>query len=465
LPRAIALSRHAVDPAAAPNMSSHPIREGSIEAPTRHPIKWRDPEFVDEDKLLTELERVYDICHGCRRCVSLCHAFPTLFDLVDESPTLEIDGVKKSDYWKVVDHCYLCDLCYMTKCPYVPPHEWNVDFPHLMLRAKVTRFQKNGASRRDRLLTSTDIIGQLAGIPIVVNTVNTVNRSTTGRKLLEKVLGVHKDALLPKYHARTLRRRMRNHKVLTVSPTTTETTRGKVALFATCYGNFNQPEIVENLVAVLEHNQIPVTLVSKERCCAMPKLDLGDLKAVAKAREINQPPLLELVKNGWDIIAPVPSCVLMFKQELPLLFPEDPDLAHLRKHWFDPFEYLSLRHREGLLDTRFHNPLGKVAYHAACHQRVQNIGPRTRDLLQLVPNTEVITIERCSGHDGTYAVKKETHGASMRIAQPVIRQIHGAKADHYGSDCAMAAQQFQNGLADDSRPEHPISLLRLAYGI
>ena len=446
-------------------MSSDPIREGGIEAPTRHPINWRDPEFFDEEKLFAELGRVYDICHGCRRCVSLCQAFPTLFNLIDESPTLEIDGVEKSNYWKVVDHCYLCDLCYMTKCPYVPPHEWNVDFPHLMLRAKASRFQKKGASRRDRLLTSTDTIGRLAGIPIVVNTVNTANRSTTGRKLLERVLGVHKDALLPKYHARTLRRRMRNHKVLTVSPTATETTRGKVALFVTCYGNFNQPEIVENLVAVLEHNQIPVTLVSKERCCAMPKLDLGDLKAVAKALEINQPPLVELMNDGWDIIAPIPSCVLMFKQELPLLFPEDQDLARLRKHWFDPFEYLSLRHREGLLDTNFQKPLGKVAYHAACHQRVQNIGPRTRDLLQLVPGTEVITIERCSGHDGTYAVKNETHGASMKIARPVIEKINRARPDHYGSDCPIAAQQFQNGLADGSTPEHPISLLRLAYGI
>jgi Fe-S oxidoreductase len=446
-------------------MSSYQIREGSIEAPTRHPINWRDPEFFDEEKLFAELERVFDICQGCRRCVSLCQTFPTLFDLVDKSVTLEIDGVEKSDYWKVVDHCYLCDLCYMTKCPYVPPHEWNVDFPHLMLRAKAARFKKEGASRRDRLLTSTDAVGRLAGIPIVVNTVNTANRSTTGRKLLQKILGIHKDAILPRYHARTLRRRMRNHNILTLPPIATETTRGKVALFTTCYGNFNQPKIVEDLLAVLEHNQIPVTLVSKERCCGMPKLEIGDLKAVGKARTFNQPKLVELTDDGWDIIAPVPSCVLMFKQELPLLFPEDQDLARLKNHWFDPFEYLSLRHREGLLDTKFQNPLGKVAYHAACHQRVQNFGPRTRDLLQLVPNTEVITIERCSGHDGTYAVKKETYTASMKIARPIIEKIKREKVDHYGSDCPIAAQQFQNGLADGSSPEHPISLLRYAYDI
>jgi len=446
-------------------MSTQSIREGGIEAPTRNPINWQNKDFVNEAKLFGELERVFDICHGCRRCVSLCQAFPTLFDLVDESKTLEVDGVNTSDYWKVVDQCYLCDLCYMTKCPYVPPHEWNVDFPHLMLRAKVTRFQNKGASRRDRLMTNTDMTGRLAGIPIIVNAVNASTRSKLVRKYFEKYLGIHRDALLPKYHARTFRRRMRRHRALSVTPIATATTTGKVAVFTTCYGNFNQPKLVENLIAVLEHNKISVRLVSKEVCCAMPKLELGDLKAVAKAREINQPYLIELMEDDWDIIAPVPSCVLMFKQELPLLFPNDQDLARLKSHWFDPFEYLFLRHREDLLNTNFKRPLGKIAYHAACHQRVQNIGPRTRDLLQLVPNTEVITIERCSGHDGTYAVKKESHMLSMKIARPIISQIKHAEVDYYGSDCPIAAQQFENGLSDGSAPEHPISLLRRAYAI
>jgi Fe-S oxidoreductase len=258
---------------------------------------------------------------------------------------------------------------------------------------------------------------------------------------------------------------MRNHRVLPLKPVNTDTTTGKVALFVTCYGNFNQPELVENLVAVLEHNEIPVKLMSKERCCAMPKLELGDLHAVAKARESNQPHLIELIEDGWDIIAPVPSCVLMFKQELPLLFPDDSDLYRLSQRWFDPFEYLYLRHRKGLLNTEFKHSLGKIAYHASCHQRVQNFGPRTRDILQLAPNTEVITIERCSGHDGTYAVKKETHMMSMKIAKPVITQIQRAEVDYYGSDCPIAAQQLQNGLSSDRAPQHPISLLRRAYAI
>ena len=169
-------------------------REGSLKAPTRHPLDWKQPGFYDEEALMKELERVFDICHGCRRCVSLCQAFPTLFDLVDNSSTMEVDGVKKQDYWQVVDHCYLCDLCFMTKCPYVPPHEWNVDFPHLMLRAKAVKFKKGDVKKRDRLLTNTDLVGKLAGIPVVVQAVNAANKSGVLRKALDKTLGVHPKA-------------------------------------------------------------------------------------------------------------------------------------------------------------------------------------------------------------------------------------------------------------------------------
>jgi glycerol-3-phosphate dehydrogenase subunit C len=170
------------------------LREGNLQAPTRHPLEWRDPAFYDEAALAKEQERIFEICHGCRRCVSLCGAFPTLFDLVDNSATMEIDGVAKEDYWKVVDQCYLCDICYMTKCPYVPPHPWNVDFPHVMLRAKAVKFSKGGYTLRDRVLTSTDAVGKLATIPVVVKAVNKANTSSPVRTLMEKVLGVAKDA-------------------------------------------------------------------------------------------------------------------------------------------------------------------------------------------------------------------------------------------------------------------------------
>ena len=440
-------------------------REGSLEAPTRHPLDWQNPDFYDPDSLNHELERVFDICHGCRRCVSLCKAFPTLFDLVDESDTMEVDGVAKTDYVKVVDHCYLCDLCYLTKCPYVPPHEWNVDFPHLMLRAKAVNFKHSGARFRDKMLTSTDTVGRLAGIPIVVNAVNAANKSKVLRKGLSAMLGVHPHATVPEYHSKTLRKRLKHRQEAGLTAVSTDTTTGKVALFTTCYANYNEPRLGEDLVAVFEYNGIEVTVGEQERCCGMPKLELGDLDAVNSARDANIPHLARLVDEGWDIVAPVPSCVLMFKQELPLMFPEDTDVIKVRDAIFDPFEYLMLRHKAGKLNTDFRNPLGKVAYHVACHQRVQKIGMKTRDILQLVPESEITPIERCSGHDGTYAVKNEFHDISMRICKPVVNRVKSTEADHYSSDCPMAGHQIENGLDNGSAPEHPLSLLRFAYGI
>ncbi len=449
-------------------MSSSPTgtREGSLEAPTRHPIDWKNPEFLDEQACFKELERVFDICHGCRRCVSLCQSFPTLFDLVDESETMEVDGVAKKDYWKVVDQCYLCDLCYMTKCPYVPPHEWNVDYPHLMLRAKAIKFRKGDVRFRDKVLTSTDTVGKLAGIPVVSAVVNGANRNAAFRKILDKSLGVHPDAVVPEYHSDTARKRLKHHRSKNLDKIRPAgRTQGKVAVFATCYGNFNQPHLVEDLTAVMEHNGIAVTLVEKEQCCGMPKLELGDLDAVEKARDANIPAMLKMIDDGWDIVAPIPSCVLMFKQELPLLFPDDADVKRVQAHIFDPFEYLMIRDREGLLNTDFKTSLGKISYHAACHLRVQNIGLKTRDLLGRIPETQIKTVERCSGHDGTYAVKSEFHEASMKICRPVFNAVKRDQPDHYASDCPMAGAQIEHGVADGSHAEHPLTLLRKAYGI
>ena len=223
--------------------SSSP-REGSLDAPTRHPLDWKNPEFYDQAALDEELERVFDICHGCRRCVSLCNAFPTLFDLVDESSTMEVDGVARSDYTKVVDQCYLCDLCYQTKCPYVPPHEWNVDFPHLMLRAKAVRHRRGETGLAAKVLSSTTAVGRIVSIPVVVDAVNAGNRTRSVRKLLDKTLGVHPDARLPEYHSATARRRLKKLDGAADRIEPAGRTRGRVTLFATCYCDVSQPQTV-----------------------------------------------------------------------------------------------------------------------------------------------------------------------------------------------------------------------------
>lgn len=440
-------------------------REGSLEAPTRHPLGQDTAEFWDEEKLFSELERVFDICHGCRRCVSLCGSFPTLFDLVDESDSMEVDGVAKKDYWKVVDDCFLCDLCYLTKCPYVPPHEWNVDFPHLMLRAKAQKFKNGDTKLRDRLITSTDTLGKFATIPVINQTMNAVNKNGLARKLLDKALGIHPDSLLPKYETNTLVKRNKKRISQNNRAEATDRTTGKVAVFATCYGNFNEPQIGEDLIKVFEHNGLEVQLVQDTQCCGMPKLELGDLDAVAKAKDTNIKILAQLVDDGWDIVTPVPSCTLMFKQELPLMYPNEADVIKVQQAMFDPFEYLILRNKADKLNTDFKTSLGKISYHVACHQRVQRIGMKTREVLELIPDTEVLPIERCSGHDGTYTFKSEFHDTAMKICKPVVNRVKQSGADVYTSDCAMAGHHIEAGLADGSKPIHPISLLKKAYDI
>jgi len=442
------------------------MREGSLEAPTRHPLDWKSEAFYDEAKAFEELERVFDICHGCRRCVNLCSAFPTLFDLVDESKTMEVDGVAKQDYWKVVDQCYLCDMCYLSKCPYVPPHPWNVDFPHLMLRAKAIKFRKGETSFRDKLLSSTDALGKLAAIPVVAQTVNAVNRNGLARSAMESALGIHKDRELPPYSPAKFRSHAAASAALPVKDGAK--TPGKVAIFSTCYVNYNEPGIGHDLVALLAHNQIPHVLAEKEACCGMPKLELGDLEAVAKLKAINIPPLAKLAEAGYAILTPVPSCTLMFKQELPLMFPDDAQVQAVRAAMFDPFEYFVQRARDGLLKKDFKAGLGKVSYHIPCHSRVQNVGQKTREMLEMVPDTAVTTVERCAGHDGTWGVKREYYANSMKIGGPVFRQMAAPAPDYVSSDCPIAGRHILQGMGADggkAAKAHPLTLLRKAYGL
>ncbi|MBL8389716.1 MAG: Fe-S oxidoreductase [Hydrogenophaga sp.] len=445
--------------------------EGNLQAPTRHPLDWKSPDFYDEEKCFVELERIFDICHGCRRCVSLCGSFPTLFDLVDNSESLEVDGVSKADYWKVVDQCYMCDLCYMTKCPYTPPHEWNLDFPHTMLRAKAIKFKKGEVRTSEKLLASTDVHGSFAGIPIVVQAVNAVNRTKLARGVMENVMGVDKDAWLPELATKRFR---------WAAPTSTATqvvdgekTPGKVAIFSTCFINYNEPGIGLDLLKILDHNGIPYTIVEKEQCCGMPKLELGDLDAVAAAQAANIPVLAKYARDGFAILAAVPSCALMFKQEIPLMFPGDADTQLVKEHMWDPFEYLMARKRDGLLKTEFPQKLGNVSYQIPCHGRVQNIGRKTEEMLKMVPDTTVNTIERCSGHAGTFGVKKGTHQQAMKIGKPVFKAMatmkDGAKPDFISSDCPLGghhiAQGFEvNGLGAPEL-QHPLSLIARAYGL
>ena len=346
-----------------------------------------------------------------------------------------------------------------------------------MLRAKAYKHQQKDTKWRDRLITSTDAVFKTISVPGVTQVVNAANNNQALRKLVDKTVGLHPEAPIPTFDTKRLSKRVATNPPATVTqatPTTPESgrsTTGKVAIYVTCYGEYNEPAVVEDLIKVFTHNGIETKLLSDAKCCGMPKLELGDLPSVEKLKDANIPAFTQAIDEGYDIIAPIPSCVLMYKQELPLMFPDDAEVQSVREAFFDPFEYLRLRHRAKLLNTDFKNSLGNVSYHVACHQRVQAIGPRTKQILELVPDTVVKNIERCSGHDGTYALKSETYQKAMKIARPVVRQVTEAKPDHYGSDCPMAGRMIQHGLdttnadLDPKESEHPISMLCKAYGI
>jgi Fe-S oxidoreductase len=442
-------------------------REGSLEAPTRHPLDWTNPDFYDEEKLHTEMERVFDMCHGCRRCLSLCGSFPTLFDLVDATDDGEVHGVDKKDYDKVVDECFLCDVCYVTKCPYVPPHPWNLDFPHLMLRAKAVKFKSGEVKMRDKLLASTDTMGKFAGIPIVTESVNAINRTGVMRSVMESTLGVDKKAWIPEYAPKTFTQLATASTAWPVKDGAK--TPGKVAIYATCYINYNEPGIGQDLIKILEHNQIPYELVDKEACCGMPKLELGDLESVAANKDKNIPKLAKLAREGYAIVTPIPSCTLMFKQELPLMFPDEEDVQLVKEAMWDPFEYFIERNRDGLFNTDFKEELGHVSYHIPCHSRVQNVGKKTAETLKLVPGTEVNVVERCSGHSGTWGVKKEFHDTAMKIGKPVFKAMANNTPRYISSDCQLAGHHIEQGMEENGLAKaemaHPLTLIAKAYGL
>ncbi len=446
-------------------------REGNLEAPTRHALDWKSPSFHDKDACFAEMERVFDICHGCRRCVSLCQSFPTLFDLVDATEDGEVHGVKKEAYWRVVDQCYLCDLCYVVKCPYVPPHPWQLDFPHLMLRAKAIKFNAGLVGPGEQLLASTDVHGSFAGIPVVVQAVNAINRTKIARGLLDSTLGVHPDAWLPQLATQRFRwsAEKTGRATLVVDG---KRAPGKVAIFATCYVNYNEPGIGHDLIQVLQHNSVPYVIVEQESCCGMPKLELGDLKGVEKHKNGNIPVLAKYAREGYAILSAVPSCTLMFKQELPLMFPDEADVQLVKAAMFDPFEYLMARQKDGLLKTDFKRDLGRVSYHIPCHGRVQKIGRKTEELFKLIGQHVTVTlntVERCSGHAGTYGVKTATHPVAMKIGKPVFKLMANDAPDHIASDCPMAGHHIKQGMAQAGTPakdlSHPLTLVRYAYGL
>ena len=448
------------------------MREGSLEAPTRHRIAWQEPDFYDEAKLDAELRRVFDICHGCRRCFNLCDSFPRLFDLIDKTPNETLDEVPSAEFKPVIDACTLCDMCFMTKCPYVPPHEFNLDFPHLMLRYRAVEARKGKVPWAERELTKTDRNGRIGSmISPIANWASSKDNKLT-RGLLESVAGVDRNASLPKFHGMTFAARAKREEVTVNRAAPAAAAGRKAALYATCFVNYNNPTIGVATRRVLAHNGVE-TQVVYPRCCGMPQLEHGELeKVAANARGVAEQ-LEPLIDQGYDIVALVPSCALMLKFEWPLIVPDDPKVKKLADATFDISEYVvDIAKRHGLAPGL--KPLdGGVTLHLACHARAQNMGAKGAEMLRLIPGADVAVIERCSGHGGSWGVMKANFETAIKVGRPVARTVVKNGKRHLSSECPLAGEHIVQGverLDGDGRPaidhsHHPIELFASAYGL
>lgn len=450
------------------------MREGSLEPPVRHPLGWQDPDFYDEAKLDAEMRRVFDICHGCRRCFNLCDSFPRLFDLVDAAGDEELHAVPSAAFKPVVDACTLCDMCFMTKCPYVPPHAFNLDFPHLMVRYRAVEAKKTGIPFTLRELTETDRNGTLARpVADLANWASDRGNDRT-RGLLEKVAGVHKDAHLPKFNGDTFAMQARRQ-VAPVSRTAPAYGKRKAVIYATCAVNYNNPSIGLAARAVLHRNGVETEVVYPG-CCGMPQLEQGNLARVDKSAATVAAALEPWIDQGYDVVALVPSCALMLKLEWPLIVPQGAThraaVERLSQATFDITEYVvDIARRHGLADGLQPLP-GGIAVHIACHARAQNMGQKAAEMLRLIPKADLKVIERCSGHGGSWGVMKENYEIALKVGKPVATQAAKSGKSVVVSECPLAGAHIMQGIerlkdAPAELPEnlHPIELFARAYGI
>jgi glycerol-3-phosphate dehydrogenase subunit C len=412
--------------------------------------------FWDPDDLGAKLRQVYDVCHGCRRCLNLCPSFNVMFDRIDASETGEVDGLVPADYRRIEDVCYQCKLCY-NHCPYTPPHRFDIDFPRLMLRAKAVRGREEGIPLSDRLLADPDKTGRRAASAAGI--ANRVATTRIGRVVMEKVLGIHRDFPVPAFVSETFARWFDRKFGASAKPASAP--RGKVALFYTCSVNYNRPETGRASVAVLTRNGQEVSC-PKQVCCGMPALDGGDIAAFQKNARENLAALAPAVDAGYSIVAPGPTCSYVLKKDYPAMVRSE-DADKVAENTFDLGEYLARLGREGQLDTGFVKPQGKIAYHLPCHLKSQNIGFRSRDLLRLIPGTTVTMIDACSGIDGTWGMKKEYNDLALQVAKPLFEGVKAAEPDRVVTDCPLAGLQIERGTGH--KTSHPAEVLRDAYGL
>jgi glycerol-3-phosphate dehydrogenase subunit C len=417
-----------------------------------------DPRYYDEKDLRAEAERVFSLCADCRLCVKFCGSFPKLFDAIDDYCTegkyAEVDTkkLKTEDVREVVDLCFQCKLCYI-KCPYTPGnHDWAIDFPRLIARAKANEVKKTGVPLVDKLLGNPDLVGKLGTATAAL--ANWGNENALNRQLMHSVVGIHKDKKLPPFASKTFAVQFDgSRKAVHGEPT------AKIAFFSTCYVNYNQPEIGTDTLEVMAHNNVDVEF-AYERCCGMPLWHNGDMDSAIEAAKRNVKSLTDHVRNGRVIVATNPTCSQMIRVEYPRLLGTD-EAKQVAGRTMDPMEFLAGLVAQGKLKKDFKTGAGSLSYHMPCHLRAQNIGYKTRDVLSLLPDTNVKVVEECSGHDGTWAMKKENFQQSLKWGSRAFQAMAEGNPKATCSDCPLAAIQIEQG--NGRRPLNPMQILARSY--
>jgi Fe-S oxidoreductase len=421
----------------------------------------RHPAYYDEADLRGELNRVFDLCHGCRMCFNLCPSFPTLFDYADKYDG-DVHQMTGAEQDHVVDECYQCKLCYV-KCPYIPPHEWELDFPRMIMRAGAVRMRKGEDSLPQRTakhaMGRPDLLGKLASGPMAP----IANKSLTikpVRALVEKVAGIASERVLPPYRKQrfTTWFKKRTRQALG------RDRQARAAVFPTCFVEYMQPDIGHDLVKVYERNGVECTLAGTTSCCAAPLLHAGDVDGFLKVAESNVKKLAEDVRQGKDIVVPQPTCGYVLKKDY-VQYVGGPDAELVAQNTYDAAEYLMRLHRgEGTsIDTEFGGDVPEaVSYHVPCHLQAQNIGLKSRDLMKLT-GTQITLVNKCSGIDGTWGYRAENYDLARKVAQPLADAVNKAGNDIVTGDCHLANGAIVQETG--KRPMHPIQFVARAYGI
>ena len=439
-------------------------KEGSTEAPIRHPLNFDHPDFLDPKKLDDEMRRVFDICHGCRRCFNLCDSFPKLFDMIDESKNEDIESLSSEQFAPVVDACTLCDMCFMTKCPYVPPHDFNLDFPHLMLRYRTAQKKQNKLPFVPRQLAEIDRNAKI-GVMFarLINWASNIKNKLI-RKILAKIAGIDIRVQLPKYNSETFSNFFKRNKNKIIFEKKDKDR--KVVIYSTCFVNFNKKDTGIAALKVLKKNGVDVQ-EAYPGCCGMPFLEQADLpKVVQQAKKVSKD-LLEWIDKGYKVVTLTASCGLMLKFEWPLLLPNNDSIKKLSANVIDIDEYVvDIANKEGLAEG-LQEIDGGVTVHHACHARAQNMGIKARDMLKLIPNVKIDVVERCAGHGGTFGVMNDTHDLAIKVGRPTARQIKTKNNKYMASDCPLAGKHLKQLEADtnisNDEALHPIELVAKSY--